>query len=88
MKRLNSREQVRRASFSKSVACNVRCPGGKADADFVDFVDDGVCRSKQRLIDTRRSLGGLHSVAGGGCFFGAFGFGGGRTRGGFGGSSP
>jgi len=33
-------------------------------------------------------LGGLTSVAGTTGFLGAFGFGGGRTRGGFGGSRP
>ncbi len=56
--------------------------------------EDVVCEfderrwSFEREADKRGGLGGLHSVAGGGGFFGTLGLGGGRTRGGFGGSRP
>ena len=65
------------------------------DADDLDVFeedawedDDAACRSKPRPPAIRGGLFGLLSVAGGNCFFGAFGLGGGRTRAGFGGSKP
>ena len=97
-KRLNSREQLRRANFARSSVCNVRGTTEEEvrddDDERVDDVDDGAValdgsgRVFARVADTRGALGGLQSVAGTGCFFGAFGLGGGRTRAGFGGSRP
>jgi hypothetical protein len=44
--RLNSREQLRRTNFSKSVACKVRGPEGVDDDALGDFNDVDVgCRS-------------------------------------------
>lgn len=81
---------MRRASFARSSVCNVR---GTDEEGLQDDVDGAVAltgsrRVFARVVDTRGALGGLHSVAGTGCFFAAFGLGGGRTRAGFGGSRP
>ena len=98
-KRLNSREQLRRASLARSSVCNVRGTDDEGEVKEVeDEPADGVAEKVFGLVgsgrrfardaDTRGALGGLHSVAGTVCFFGAFGLGDGRTRAGFGGSRP
>lgn len=59
------------------------CPFGGLGADGSAF---GLIEEGRSTAGARGALGGFTSVAGGGGgFFGAFGFGGGRTRIGFGG---